>query len=114
LSLVPDDPVKVGIVASYNRPGGNATGISAITSQIGTQRIQVLHQFAPRSKVALLMNPNNPSAAMEQHDAEAAATILGQKSLALHVTTKTISLSRSRPSSARRRMRCSSPRTRAG
>ncbi len=68
------DPVKVGLVASYNRPGGNATGISAITSQIGTKRIEVLHQLAPRSRVALLMNPNNPSAAMEQHDAEAAAT----------------------------------------
>jgi putative tryptophan/tyrosine transport system substrate-binding protein len=82
------DPVKVGLVASYNRPGGNATGISAITSQIGTKRIQVLHQLAPRSKVALLMNPNNPSAVMEQHDAEAAATILGQKSLVLNVASK--------------------------
>ena len=82
------DPVKVGLVASYNRPGENVTGISAITSQIGTKRIEVLHQLAPRSKVALLMNPNNPSAAMEQHDAEAAATILGQKSLVLNVASK--------------------------
>ena len=82
------DPVKVGLVASYNRPGGNVTGISAITSQIGTKRIQVLHQLIPRSKVALLMNPNNPSAEMEQHDAEAAAKILGQKSFVLNVTGK--------------------------
>jgi putative ABC transport system substrate-binding protein len=82
------DPVKVGLVASYNHPGGNMTGISAITSQIGTKRIEVLHQLAPRSKVALLMNPNNPSAAMEQHDATAAATILGQKSLVLNVTSE--------------------------
>jgi putative ABC transport system substrate-binding protein len=82
------DPVKVGLVASYNRPGGNATGVSAITSQIGSKRIQVLHQVAPRSKVALLMNPNNPSAATEQHDAEAAARTLGQQSLALNVTSK--------------------------
>src|SRR5450631_1890165 len=82
------DPVKVGLVASYNRPGENVTGISAITSQIGTKRIEVLHQLAPRSKVALLMNPNNPSAAMEQHDAEAAATILGQKSIVLNVASK--------------------------
>jgi len=82
------DPVKIGLVASFNRPGGNATGISAITSQIGTKRIQVLYQLAPRSKVALLMNPNNPSAAMEQHDAETAATILGQKSVVLNVASK--------------------------
>src|ERR1700730_1844852 len=82
------DPVKVGLVASYNRPGGNITGISAITSQIATKRIEVLHQLAPRSKVALLMDPDNPSAAMEQHDAEAAAAIHGQKSLVLNVTRK--------------------------
>jgi putative tryptophan/tyrosine transport system substrate-binding protein len=82
------DPVKLGLVASYNRPGGNVTGISAITSSIGSKRIEVLYQLAPRSKVALLMKPNNPSAAMEQHDAEAAATILGQKSLVLNVTGK--------------------------
>ena len=82
------DPVKVGLVAGFNRPGGNVTGISAITSQIGTKRIQVLHQLTPRSRVALLMNPNNPSAAMEQHDAEAAATILGQKTLVLNVMSK--------------------------
>jgi putative ABC transport system substrate-binding protein len=82
------DPVKTCLVASYNRPGGNVTGISAITSQIGAKRIEVLHQLAPRSKVALLMNPNNPSAEMEQHDAEAAVTILGQKSLVLRVASK--------------------------
>src|SRR4029077_2411892 len=40
------------------------------------------------SRVALLMNPNNPSAEMEQHDAEAAAKILGQKSFVLNVTSK--------------------------
>jgi putative tryptophan/tyrosine transport system substrate-binding protein len=56
--------------------------------EIGTKRIEVLHQLAPRSKVALLMNPNNPSAAMEQHDAEAAAMILGQKSIVLNVASK--------------------------
>jgi putative tryptophan/tyrosine transport system substrate-binding protein len=82
------DPVKVGLVASYNRPGRNMTGISAITSQIGTKRIEVLYQLAPRSKVALLMNPNNPSAEMEQRDAEAAARILGQQSLVLDVASK--------------------------
>jgi putative ABC transport system substrate-binding protein len=82
------DPVKVGLVASYNSPGANVTGISAITSQISTKRIEVLYQLAPRSKVALLMNPDNPSAAMEQHDAEAAATTLGQKSIVLNVASK--------------------------
>jgi putative ABC transport system substrate-binding protein len=82
------DAVKVGLVASYNRPGGNVTGISAITSQIGGKRIQILYQMAPRSKVALLMNPDNPSAAQEQRDAEEAARMLGQQSLVLNVRNK--------------------------
>jgi putative tryptophan/tyrosine transport system substrate-binding protein len=56
------DPVKVGLVAGYNRPGGNVTGISAITSQIGTKRIEILYQLAPWSKVALLMNLDNVAA----------------------------------------------------
>ena len=82
------DPVKLGLVASYNHPGGNMTGISAITSQIGTKRMEILYQLVPRSKVALLMNPDNPSAAMEQRDAEEAARILKQQSIALNVRNK--------------------------
>jgi putative ABC transport system substrate-binding protein len=82
------DPVKVGLVASYNRPGGNVTGISAITSQIGAKRIEVLFQLAHWSKVALLMNPDNPSAATEQRDAEAAARSFERRSVVLNVTRK--------------------------
>jgi putative ABC transport system substrate-binding protein len=64
------------------------TGISAITSTIGTKRVEILHQLARWSKVALLMNPDNPSAAAEQRDAEAAAKALGEHSLVLNVTSK--------------------------
>jgi len=82
------DPVKVGLVASYNRPGGNVTGISAITSQIGAKRIEVLYQLGRWSRVALLMNPDNPSAATEQQDAEKAALAVGRSSFPLNVTSK--------------------------
>jgi len=82
------DPVRLGLVASYNRPGGNVTGISAITSTIGTKRIEILFQLAPRSKVALLMNPDNPSAPTEQRDAQEAVRILGQQSLVLNVRNR--------------------------
>jgi putative tryptophan/tyrosine transport system substrate-binding protein len=82
------DPVRFGLVASYNRPGGNVTGISAITSSIGAKRVEVLYQLAPRSKIGLLMNPDNPSAAAEQRDAQEAARILGQEALVLNVRNK--------------------------
>jgi putative ABC transport system substrate-binding protein len=82
------DPVRFGLAASYNRPGGNLTGISAITSQIGTKRIEVLHELTRFSKVALLMNPDNPSAATEQRDAQQAVRIFGQQDLVLDVRSK--------------------------
>jgi putative ABC transport system substrate-binding protein len=82
------DPVRLGLVASYNHPGGNVTGISAITSTIGAKRIEILFQLAPRSKVALLMNPDNPVATAEQHDAQEAVRIFGQQSLVLNVRNR--------------------------
>ena len=82
------DPVKFGLVASYNRPGGNVTGISAITSSIASKRVEPLHELAPRSTIALLMNPDNPSAAAEQRDAEDAARLLGHQVLVLNVRNK--------------------------
>jgi putative ABC transport system substrate-binding protein len=82
------DPVRFGLVASYNRPGGNVTGISAITSSIASKRLQMLHQLAPGTRVGLLMNPDNPSASAEQRDAQEAAGILGQQALVLNVKNK--------------------------
>jgi putative ABC transport system substrate-binding protein len=82
------DPVQFGLVASYNRPGGNITGISAITSTIGTKRVEMLHQLAGFSKLALLMNPDNLAAAAEQRDAQEAVRILGQRNLVLNVRSK--------------------------
>jgi putative ABC transport system substrate-binding protein len=82
------DPVRFGLVASYNHPGRNLTGISAITSQIGTKRIEMLHQLTGFAKVGLLMNPDNPSAPTEQHDAQEAVRIFAQKDLVLNVRSK--------------------------
>jgi putative tryptophan/tyrosine transport system substrate-binding protein len=82
------DPVKVGLVDSYNRPGGNVTGISAITSQIGAKRIEILYQLVSWSKVALLMNPDNHAAETERQDAEAAVRALGRRAVVLNVASK--------------------------
>jgi putative ABC transport system substrate-binding protein len=58
------DPVQYGLVASFNRPGGNVTGITFINSQLGPKRIQLLRLLNPNTAViAVLVNPKNPNAA---------------------------------------------------
>jgi putative ABC transport system substrate-binding protein len=72
------DPVRFGLAASLNRPGGHVTGISLLSNVLGAKRIELLHEIAPRvSRIALLMNPTNPNNAAEQTDAEAGARSLG-------------------------------------
>jgi putative ABC transport system substrate-binding protein len=81
------DPVRFGLVASLNRPGGHVTGVSLLTSLLGAKRVELLRQIAPRiSRVALLMNPSNPTAAAEQADAQEGARKLGLESVILNAS----------------------------
>jgi putative ABC transport system substrate-binding protein len=78
------DPVRFGLVSSHNRPGGHVTGVSLLTSLIGAKRVELLRQVAPKiSRVALLVNPSNPSAAAEQADAQNGARTLGLETIIL-------------------------------
>jgi putative ABC transport system substrate-binding protein len=79
------DPVRFGLVASLNRPGGHVTGVSLLSSVLGAKRVELLRELAPKvSRIALLMNPSNPNAAAEQADAEAGARTLGRATLVLN------------------------------
>jgi hypothetical protein len=72
------DPVRDGLVASLNRPGGNATGITIFGAAAVTKRLQLLHELVPQAAaLAYLMNPNLPSGDIEMRAAETAAVSLG-------------------------------------
>jgi putative ABC transport system substrate-binding protein len=72
------DPVKEGLVASMNRPGGNATGVSVYTTELGAKRLEQLRELLPGlAKVAALVNPHGILIEIEKKDLEAAGRIAG-------------------------------------
>jgi putative ABC transport system substrate-binding protein len=71
-------PVKVGLVTSFNRPGGNATGVSFLANDLARKRLELLHELVPTATaIGLLVNPTNPDAQLETSEAQAAARVLG-------------------------------------
>ena len=72
------DPVRQGLAASMNRPGGNATGISMLTNQLEAKRLGLLHEMAPRaSAIGVLINPDNASVENQEREVKASANALG-------------------------------------
>jgi putative ABC transport system substrate-binding protein len=82
------DPVKVGLVASLNRPGGNVTGVSFFSAELTAKVLGLLNELVPNATVvALLVNPNSPESASQPADAHAAARVLGKSVLVLNAST---------------------------
>jgi putative tryptophan/tyrosine transport system substrate-binding protein len=81
-----DDPVRDGLVASLNRPGGNVTGVSFISGELGAKRLQLLGQIAPKgSTIATLVNPGTLETDDDRRDVQAAAQKFGQPLIVLEV-----------------------------
>jgi putative ABC transport system substrate-binding protein len=72
------DPVKLGLVFSLNKPGGNVTGVTFIVGDIATKRLGLLRQLVPNATtIAMLVNPNYPATSAEVRDVQAAARTIG-------------------------------------
>ena len=68
------DPVKIGMVRSLNRPGGNATGVSFLVNQLITKRLELLRELVPKADtIGVLINPTYPTAEADIRDTEAEA-----------------------------------------
>src|SRR5204862_4997666 len=74
---VGDDPIKSGLVVSFNRPGGNMTGVNTLSPALETKRLGLLRELVPRTdSVAVLLNATNPDAGNQRRDTNAAAKAL--------------------------------------
>ena len=78
------DPVRDGIVASLNRPGGNITGVTFLVSGLGAKRLDLLRQLVPKATlIAMLVNPGSVNTEAERRDVQAAAQAMGHQLIIL-------------------------------
>jgi putative ABC transport system substrate-binding protein len=83
------DPVNTGLVDSFNRPGGNLTGVFVLATMLGPKRLELLRELLPSiSTMALLVNPSSPDVAALAPEAEAAANAIGRHLEVLNASTE--------------------------
>ena len=82
------DPVKEGLVASLNRPGGNITGATVFSYEMESKRLGLLHEAAPAAKkIAVLLNPANPAVELQLRDVQEAAPRVGVEVITFNAKT---------------------------
>jgi putative ABC transport system substrate-binding protein len=84
------DPVAAGLVASLNRPGGNATGVTVVAGELGPKKLELLHELVPGvKKISVLVNPNNRLISeADIRGTQAAAPRLGLEVIVVNVGTE--------------------------
>jgi putative tryptophan/tyrosine transport system substrate-binding protein len=82
-----NDPVKFGLVASLNRPGGNITGVSFLSNALAEKQLDLLREVVPQAVLLGLQNPNNPNAEIDTQAVENAASSFGIKVLMVKAST---------------------------
>lgn len=82
------DPVKLGLVTSLGRPGGNATGVTQMTGEVAPKRVELAHELVPGAiTFGMIINSTNPLADTVKRDSQAAALKLGLQLNILHAST---------------------------
>jgi putative ABC transport system substrate-binding protein len=77
------DPVKIGLVASLNRPGGNVTGVTTVSAELEAKRLGLLRELVPSAtSIAVLVNPTRPGVDAQLAQTQQAARVLG---LSVHI-----------------------------
>jgi putative ABC transport system substrate-binding protein len=83
------DPVELGLVASFNRPAGNATAVTVVIAELWPKRLELLRELVVSATlVAVLVNPNDPNAASYRTDVQTAARTLGLQVRVVHAGTE--------------------------
>ena len=87
--LVGADPVELGLVGSFAKPGGNVTGVNILTSEVVAKRLRLLHDLLPNAvRIAVLVDPNNPTITTTTvQDVQKAAPIMGLQTQIINATT---------------------------
>jgi putative ABC transport system substrate-binding protein len=71
------DPTAFGLAQSFDRPGGNLSGVTMMFDPLTPKKLQMLHELVPNPSIGLLVNPKNPNHASHQEHAETASRVLG-------------------------------------
>jgi putative ABC transport system substrate-binding protein len=87
--LIGGDPVKLDLVACFNRPGRNITGVTILFNTLVAKQLEALHETVPQAHlIGFLVNPKNPNAESDMREVQTAVNVLGQNLVIVKVSTE--------------------------